>query len=841
MLPDRECPGIARATIPSVRPWVYHPAVGEHRHRTHRPGPQPGTQLDRKRASLLTGLFLTAMATLCLEVLDTRLFSVLTWYHLSFFAVSTAMFGMAAGALKVYLGGAAFEGEEAPKSLARYALLLAVAIPVCHFANLVIPLPPDVTFRSISALSISTIALAIPFYVSGVVVTVALTRIPGKIGLVYAVDLVGAALGSLLVIPLLDHLNATAGVLVCGALAALAAVFFGRLSGSLRPWAPLLLAALLVTGALVHRAAGGDATLFYPKGHFVEPGQIVREYWNVHSQVLITQPPRTSPQYWGEGLGAEGYEVVAHQLVIDGLAGSVITEWDGEPASLEWVKHDVTALPYHLRKQGDVAIIGVGGGRDVLTALWAQSASITGIEINRTFLDLLSGDYREATKITDQPNVRLVHDEARSYLTRTEQRFDVLQMSLIDTWAATTSGAFTLTENGLYTKEAWAIFTRVLKPDGIFSVSRWYAPEQVSETSRLLALGVATLLERGVERPAANMVLVTRKKIATLLLSPSPFSAADLANLRETTERFGFSILVGPETLPENPLLAGIVGSNSETALDAAVEHEIYDISPPTDERPFFFNMLKPGQAFRPSAIWKPGVLDGNTMATSTLLVLASISFLLVLGVILLPLWQSGLPRMEPKSFAIALAYFAAIGLGFMLVQVPFMQRFSVYLGHPTYAVVVILFSMILMTGVGSLLSDRLPVETSQRTLLVFPLLLAAVMFVVVQAIQPVINATIEQGLLLRSLIVIALVAPISVMLGLCFPIGMRLVKRLSDDAMPWMWGVNGACGVLGAVSAVAISMWGGIHLNLYVALLLYASLSLSATALWRAGATESR
>src|SRR5262249_7558228 len=159
---------------------------------------------------------------------------------------------------------------------------------------------------------------------------------------------------------------------------------------------------------------------------------------------------------------------------------------------------DVTALPYSLRRNGDVAVIGVGGGRDILAALWGRSRSITGIDVNQIMLDLLQQSHRTFANIAPRPEVRLVHDDGRAYLTRTDQRCDGIQLSPWDTWAATGAGACSLSENGLYTLDGWRIFLNRLKPGGVLSVSRWFDPGNTSETSRLLALGVAALLDRGV-------------------------------------------------------------------------------------------------------------------------------------------------------------------------------------------------------------------------------------------------------------------------------------------------------------------------------------------------------
>jgi SAM-dependent methyltransferase len=787
------------------------------------------------RPWFLLGLFLTTAVTLCLEILTTRLFSVISWYHLSFFAVSTAMFGMSAGALHVYRTSAADPGRAALRALPRWTLAFALSVPLAHLVTLAVPVRNAAGTSTVVALSVLTLAIATPFFLSGVIVTLALTRVPERIGLSYAVDLVGAALGTLLVLPLLEGSNVSSAVLVCAALGALAAASFTRAGGGGSAWSGALLALALGAGAWLNQRATDPLAIWYPKGNAVKFDY--DQHWNIHSQVLVSRGQVNRPFYWGPGEGAERFEVVGVPMTIDGGAATTLSRWDGNIESLEWIEYDVTSLPYQLRQGGDAAVIGVGGGRDLLAALRARSRSVTGIEINAVFLELLTGARRAFAGIADRPEVRFVHDEARSYLTRTEQRFDVLQMSLIDTWAATGAGAMTLTENGLYTREAWRVFLGVLKPDGLFSVSRWYHPEKVSETCRLLTLCTAALLDLGVSEPARHVAVVLRGGLATLLVSPTPLSAADVERVHASARRFGFQVLLAPDRPSEHDQIRAIVAARSEAELSAAAAHPRFDYSPPTDERPFFFNLLKPAHALdslEPEG--SKGVVGGNLLATGTLLLLFGISFVLVVLVILAPLARAGLPSMPATSFALSVAYFAAIGMGYMLVQIPTMQRFSIYLGHPTYAVVVILFAMILATGLGSLLSERLAIEEEPRWLVRVPLAVALALGLFLLALQPVIDHTIRLPLAARCAVVVAMVGPVALLLGLCFPLGMRLVRRLSEEALPWMWGVNGASGVFAAVGAVAVSMWWGIHRNLLLALGAYATLALIAPALWRRG-----
>jgi hypothetical protein len=798
--------------------------------------------MDQRDRWLNLGLLLTTFATLLIELLDSRLLSVLTWYHLSFLAVSLAMLGMAAGAVFVFLGGERTRGDGARRLLGRLAYSFAVVIPVTHFLLLRTWIPPlnEFSIGEILRLGIAIVMLTIPFLLSGATVTLALTRVGGRIGVLYGSDLIGASAGCLAIVPLLNLSDVMSTALVASGLAAAGAWCFQRFCGVRRALVPAISAGILGVGALTHVWAGSPIDVAYPHGNLSLARLDKLSIWNAYSHISILWPRRGPPFFWGRGKSPETLTANTVVMLIDGSAGTVLTEWDGDPNSVSWVQYDVTSLAYHLRS-GDVGIIGVGGGRDVLTAIWGRSRSITAIELNKVFVDILSGSHRDFAKIADWDRMRLINDEARSYLTRSEEQFDILQMSLIDTWAATGAGAFTLSENALYTVEAWQVFLSRLKPDGIFSTSRWFAPEDVSETSRLLSLCVAALLELGIERPAEHIALVSRGVIATLLTSPSPFSEKDIATLRELANRYEFDLQAVPGTPPADPRLARILSSSSARSLFDAIADPDYDYSAPTDQRPYFFNMLKPGALYRlltgsegpKLGQDRKGVVWGNLRATVTLGVLLVIATGLVIGIILLPLAWVGLPQMRGRTFVSSLAYFAMIGYGFMAIQIPFLQRFSVFIGHPIYTYSVILFTMILFAGIGSLISDRLTLE-GRRWHVRIPLAIAALLLAFTLLLQPALDATISMGLIARCGVVIVLSAPLSLLLGFCFPIGMRLVSEISDDAAAWMWGINGACGVLASILAVAVSMWVGIYANLVLAAALYAGLAIPARSLAR-------
>ncbi|MDX2167654.1 MAG: hypothetical protein SF182_11345 [Deltaproteobacteria bacterium] len=781
---------------------------------------------SRETRRIGAGLFATTLATLLLENLDARLLSVLTWYHLSFFAISLAMLGMAAGAVLVFVAGERWTGAAARLALARCSVALAVAIPLCHVAVVWIGFPAVlVSWLTWGAhlLAVSTL-LAIPFVLSGVTVTLALTRSGGAIGGLYAADLFGAALGCLAVVPLLNHLDMVGAGLATGGIAAIAAVAFAPAAGR-RVWWPAGLALLLLALGALNDPPRRGLGLRTAKGLPVPQTGIALSASNVHAHVLMLDPAKRPIFYWGRGAAAPVAQRRSAPMIIDGSAGTVMTEWNGDPAELAWTRADVTYLPYHIRRGGEVAVIGVGGGRDMLAALDAGSRSVTGIEVNGILVDLLRRRERDFAGIMTRPEATLVHDEARAYLSRQAGRFDVIQMSLVDTWASTAAGAFSLSENGLYTVEGWRHFLHALKPTGVLSVSRWFSPTSVSETNRLLALAVAALLDAGSADPAAHLVLMSRANVATILVSPTALSTADQATLQAVAATQQFTVLAAPWQVPADARMAAIVASRDAAGLAAAVRDPLYDYGAPTDDRPFFFNMLKPAGFLAGASARGEGVVTGNLLATTTLVGLLGVASVLVLLIVLAPLALVGRPDLRGAPRRAAFAYFALIGVGFMCVQIGLVQRFSVYLGHPVYTLAVILFTMIAAAGLGSWWSDRLDPRGGLARRI--PLLIAAAIVGLALLVPRLVAVSAGAGLLAKIALVVACTAPVALLLGTCFPLGLRLVRRIALRADAWMWGVNGATGVLGSIIAVALSLWLGISATLLVAAVLYAGLVL--------------
>ncbi len=781
-----------------------------------------------RRALFLGGLFLTTLTVLAVEILSTRLLSVVSWYHLSFFAISLARFGMSSGAVHVYLAGERLRGRAAELGLGRYTALLAASIAGLHIVNLRVPMLLEMTPLGVTSAVVAVGALALPFYLAGIVIALALTRIPGPVGLYYAVDLLGASVGCLLVPLLLGPLNLTALVFAMATLCAIASLLFHLFADAPAPARrnSVLLAGGLAVLTLGQAVVGDQFLVPVANGVLRSGSDYAMQAWTGHSYLTAAHPHQDPAMYWDRGQAAADQPLEQMWLEIDGVAGTSMTRWDGDPASLAWVEHDVTSLAYHLRPGGRVGVIGLGGGRDALTALRFGAQEVVAVELNEPFVDMHEDTFRSFSGLADG-GVEIVADEGRAYFTRTEHQLQVLQMSLVDTWASTGAGAFTLSENGLYSVDGWRVFLDDLAPDGLLAVSRWYEPSRPVEVARLLSLAVAALHERGVTDPTAHLALVAGSSVATLVTGREPLTAQDLTRMKAFVAREGFEIVLAPG-VPAGPgELNAIASSRDASALAEASAHEYLDLSPATDDRPFFFNQLKPSAFFRSEPISRAGSAAGNLRATRSLLMLAAAALVLTLLTVFGPLLRSGRPGIERRPFAAGLSWFAGIGAGFMLVQIGTVQRFSVFLGHPAWSLVVILFSMILFAGIGSHLSERIEDSDLGRAAKVMPLIVAAVLLVLALVIKPLSAAFLIHPLPVRIAIVVAVMAPVSLPLGFFFPLGMRLVGRLSETATPWMWGVNGACGVLASVGGVMLALWAGIGWNLWMAALVYALLVL--------------
>jgi hypothetical protein len=771
-----------------------------------------------------------------LQVIQTRILSVVAWYHLAFFVISLALFGLTAGAVWVYRRSQRAVVSTLSSDLTYFSGAFALTTALSLVMQML--LSPAATPIALAILMwVGFVGcLTVPFFFAGVVVSLALTRSPYPIGRVYGVDLGGAAAGCLGALALLNHTDGPTAVLWVGTLAALAALLFSCTAIGTTPGAPLPLARLLRRPSLVVVVLGASvlANSLAPRGlHplFVkgqrEPHPLF-EAWNSFSRIAVFARDDPSPQMWGPSpsFRASAWTVEQRHMNIDGDAGTTTYRFTGDTTLAGFLRYDVTNLAYFLPGLARAAVIGIGGGRDMLAARVFGVPDITGVELNPIFVRLLTQDpeFTAFAGLRSLAGMTFAVDEARSWFARTPQTFDVIQMSLIDTWAATGAGAFTLSENGLYTVEAWRIFLQRLTPTGVFTVSRWYEPDAVNETGRMVSLAMATAFESGVSEPRRHIFVAASGRIATLVLSRLPLSSSQLVALERAAAEMGYTVLIHPNTAPAAEVLRTMLASPNRADLERYTAKLQLDMTPPTDERPFFFNQLplyNPFQTLRLAfTVGTTHITSGNLLATVTLMGLFGLSTVLVGATIILPV-RPAYVTANRRLVVAGTAYFLLIGVGFMSTEIGLLQRLSVFLGHPIYALSIVLFSMILATGVGSLLSDKIPLQTYTRFML-WATLLGGYLGLLPLWLPALTGRFDSATLLVRAILCVMVIAPAGVLMGYGFPTGMRLVSAIDPAPTPWFWGINGAASVLASTLAVACSLAFGISTTLTIGALCY-------------------
>jgi len=789
------------------------------------------------------GVFLVSFSALMLEIVQTRILSVVVWYHLAFLVISLAMFGLTAGAVWVYLKGERFTEKTLSYDLGYFSGLFALATAICLAVQMT--LAPIITrfFTTLWVWTELALCLSMPFFFAGVTISLALTRGPLPIARVYGVDLLGAACGAVGALLLLNATDGPSAVLCIAVIAAAGAISFsfsgiGDLPETKPPlhawlWNRQWVYLFLVLAALINPFLEHGLQPIAVKGTFEFPGSHELRQWNSFSRVDVSPVFRGLPIMWGPSPKMFDGRWIADQvnLFIDGDAGTTAYRFNGNFESVGFLKYDVTNLAYFLPGRERGVVIGAGGGRDVLSAALFGLKEITAVELNPILVDLQLRDagLLRFTNLATIPGVRFVAEEGRSWLARNRELFDVIQMSLVDTWAATGAGAFTLSENGLYTVDAWKIFLGRLTPKGILTVSRWYNPATADETGRTISLAVATLLETGVREPRRHLFLAAQKRIATLVLSKSPLSADDIDALEKAAAFYEHEVLISPNREPATSMLSRIVNATDAKSLYAFTSNLPFDLTPPTDERPFFFNQLplsRPLQALAfargvlASTSAGGGVRRGNLVATATLLILFFIASILVVAALIIPL-RTALHDVGTRLVTHGTLYFALIGIGFMTVEIGLLQRMSIFLGHPVYSLTVLLFTLILSTGIGSFLSEQLPLGSRAR-LVGWATATGVYLSFLAFGLGTLFGTFNDAALGPRIALCVVLIAPAGILLGFGFPTGMRLISSIDPKPTPWFWGINGAAGVLASIGSVALSIALGITATLMVGALCY-------------------
>jgi spermidine synthase len=771
--------------------------------------------------AVLAGMALCSFAALLLELALTRLFSVVLFYHFAFLAISIALLGLGAGGVFAHLRKSQLARFETQALVGRLCSINALIVPVVLVIVLRIPVSLDISKANFLRLSAIYIASAVPFFITGLQFSVVFARQATHVSRLYAADLAGGALACLAIVPLLNWLGGPNTVLFTGACIGVAGTVWAVESRARKSAAGRALFLLVLIAA---NHSGKLLDIVYAKGGFRDSAWVEFARWNAISRVEVDR----------QGPG--------RAIVIDADASTYLMNVDPKHWQGGWEKNLMSAPPALanvLRPHGEFAIIGPGGGVDVLRAVATGSPNVTGIEINPIIANtIMRGRYADYTyHLYEQPEVHIHVTDGRSFVRNARRQFDVLQMTLVDTWASTSAGAFALSENSLYTVEAFREYFEHLKPDGMIAITRWEF-QQPREALRVVSVAMQALHELGVADTRNNFIVVAEGRLdadgipVVVLAKRTPFTLEEQNLVREDiaahSRLFSFYVPSDPHTVASGQEEHYPANANSFTQLiqlndpQRFAAHYPYDVSPVTDNAPFFFFTLKPGQILHPEALQR-GIDWKNNLGVAVLGMVLIISLLAVLAFLVVPLMMRARGQQQRP---LRLLYFIAVGLGYILVEIAFIQRFVLFLGHPTYALTVVVFLLLLSSGAGSMVSRRWLPETGRIWL---PLLLITAALVLYVAILPsLLNRLVGLPFAAKLVVCAAVLVPLGLAMGMPFPTGLRALagspvpefpgpggSETGGNLVEWAWAMNAASSVLGSVIAIIIAIQFGLNVTL--------------------------
>ena len=739
------------------------------------------------------------LVTLSFEVVLTRLFSAVLWYHFAFMAISIALLGQGAGASVVTALGPRAPGRTDAAGIRRGAgrLMLMTALGV------VATLCYLVRFTSTAASTSWGFALlfllaASPFFFYGAGVARIFQEEAAPAGTLYFANLAGAAAGTLAAIPLLTWLGADTALLAVALLACAAAMSLSR--GLTK--AVALAGILVLIGLVATNRPDGPLMLRGGKGGSAKT--VYLGLWNSFS--YITVGPEFSSS-WGLSRDYRGGHARSLGLEIDLNAFTPIIRYQGDAAAVAEVSADVTAVVHRLGPGRDVLVIGPGGGKDVLAALLGGARHVTAVEINPLIATLVRDRFRGFSGgLYRDDRVELRVENGRAYVDTTEATFDVIQASLVDTWAASASGAFTLSENHLYTQEAVVAYLARLSPGGMLSVSRWHH-DPPRESLRLLSLCSTALEASGSVAPLRHIAVLFGGSVATFLVAREPLTQVQRTAIERAAADGGFALAFGGDPAPaEGDLLRKALASG----MGAVSADAPWDLSAPRDERPFFFHTVR-GRDYL-SIPWRAVthqaqlIEEINAQAVWVVLRLLWITTaaagILIFGPLLL-----ARRRLGQLSFGVPLAYFALLGLAFVFVVSGNVGRLSVRFGNPTLAFVTTTFATLLGASIGAALSNLLE-RAPRAVLLAVPAGVAT--FSIVMA-----SSSLRAPLVLATLMGLQ-----GLLLGIPFPRGLELVR--GSGMVPWAFATNGALSVVGGSLSLVLALLFGYTVLIGAGVALY-------------------
>jgi len=724
----------------------------------------PSLATKRGLLSQAAVIFLVSAGALLFQVAQTRLFSAAFGYHLTYLVISVSLLGVGWGATL----SAVFDARLRRPSVGQLAIAAAGSIVLA----LLVETHVDPMSNLALAVGAAYLLGFLPFaFVSWIIVR-SLRERSAEAGKLYAADLAGASTGSILGLVGLPYLGAPGLYGLAATLAAVSASLSLRGRSRVVPVATCLVLTGVLAGwgdIVAPPQAGPEKSAVYAPGI-----DHLATRWDPSSRVDVVQYERqpigyqylhfVDPKY-------SGPRPDAHLMSLDLSAATPILDGRGD---MNVLRQTIIAAPYELVADPSVLVIGPGGGVDIQNALVHGARSVDAVEVNRAVVGLMRGEFADYSgNLYMAPRVRVVEDEARSYIRRSSDRYDLIAMTVVDSWAALASGSYALTESYLYTSEAFQDYLGHLSPGGILAVGRWYRdpPVEMLHTAQLAA---TALRSEGVANISDRMVVLRYLNFGLLIVQPAPFDAASIAKIRSFASAHNFAIEYDP-LAPAGPFR------------DALADRGV----PATDDRPFFF---------------ATGLGDNRVPTAYAILFVALVPAVLLSYLLLIrPLRRAIGPVLGTRiGLATTLRSFA-VGLGFIGAEIVLLQRLTLYLGQPAFALSLGLAALLIGAAIGSSLSARLRLDPDQASAVCAVAVPVLLVLLTVAA-----SVTLAWPLAARGAVAVLASAALGIPLGAVFPKIVAQAGASDPRLVSWAWAINGAASVVGSILAVALTINAG-------------------------------
>ena len=761
------------------------------------------------------GVALVSIASLMLQVTYTRVFSITLWYHFVWMIVSIALLGFAvSGTFLMMFQG--FSKIDIDNLLSLTSGLFSVSILITYRVSNQVPFDPaSLAWDNMQLiyLLVYYVLLAIPFFLSGMTTAIAIERSDSRVNTVYFSSFLGSAIGSIFVLPFFNYLGGSGVLVFTSLIGGLGALIFTinlkKRTKLIMGWIFLLILLLPYSSTIIPVKVSPYKSLNIALRY--QNAELLETQWNSFSRIDVVDSGYIR---YAPGLSLSYTETLPHQLgvIVDGDEVNAITSYNGNPSTLTFTSYLPSYVPYHLLENPKVLVVNAGGGLGVLSALHGNSSQIIVTEENPNIINLVKDSYSGFSgNIYLDPRVDIEVSDGRSYIQNSKNEYDLIDLSQIGSASTSTTGIYALSENYIYTEEAFISFFEHLSPTGILSVQRGLLPPP-REDVRIVSLAISSLTKNGISNPEEHIVVFRSLGTLNLLVGKKPFNHQQLSLIRHYCSEMGFDIVYVDGVDPgeankynqfPDPIYYNIVNEIIRNKQDF-YDNYLFDISPTTDEKPFFFNFFKWNRVTETynnlDKRWQP-LIEGGFLIHLVLVQALILSTVFVL----LPLH-----RMENDSYkenSTYLLYFFLIGVGYMFIEITTIQSFILILGNTIYSISTVLFGLLLFSGIGSYYSGKIKPGTKNHVIILGAIGGISILF---GLISPKVHLVLGLSFPLRVFFTLFIVGPMGFLMGIPFPLGIRLLSRSNKELINWAWAINGCSSVIGTILPIIVALYFG-------------------------------